>query len=324
MHLITSLAQCRSEAFRSRLERSAKVGVTIGNFDGMHRGHQALFGELGKALPEGALKVILTFAPHPRRVLNRKRGNVVDPGFWHITTLRRKVELADNFGFDVFAVVRFTRSFARLSPRQFVESYLIDGLQADLVVVGYDWSFGKGRAGSVETLGEIGDELGFETRIVPPFLLDGERVSSSLVREALEQGDLPRLEKLLGRRFEISGLVREGSRRGRTLGFPTANIRPIEQLLPPNGVYAAVAQSGGRRYAAAVSLGVRPVFEEQGERLLEVYFIDAGELDLYGKRVNVEFVRHLRSEQKFESVEALVAAMQKDAAAARQLIAPLL
>ena len=312
-----------------QLRAAERVGVTIGNFDGVHLGHQALFEQV-----DTDLRVLLTFAPHPRRVLSRRPGArlALDARYWTVTSQRRKIQLAERAGFDLFVLLRFTPSFARLSPRQFVERYLHQALHAKLVVVGYDWSFGKERAGSVETLHEgravivraaVGEEFGFETRIVEPVCIGELRVSTTLVKDALTSGDLPRLQSLLGRRFEIEGVVRHGDKRGRDLGFPTLNLKPREQLLPPDGVYAALVHIDERVYPSAVNLGVRPVFETAGERLLEAYLIDEVGLDLYGKRIRVEFVEKVRDERAFSSVEALIAAMQDDVAAIRNILAAL-
>ena len=295
----------------------------------MHLGHQALFAELDQQLKTRAedaqsLKVLLTFVPHPKRVLSkRSRAELVaDPSFWTISTQRRKVQLAASFGFDFYVLLRFTPSFSQLSPQEFVTQYLSAGLHADVVVVGYDWSFGKGRAGTVEVLQQLGEEHGFAARVVAPVLIEGERVSSSAVKQALAMGDLPQLEKLLGRCFEVEGIVRHGDKRGRQLGYPTANLRPVEQLLPPDGVYAGLVriENDETPYPAAISLGVRPVFERQGERLLEAYVLDQTNLHLYGKRIRVEFVRKLRDEKKFTTVDELLEAMKQDVADVRRAL----
>ena len=329
LQLITSLRQFQSESIQERLTNAAAVGVTIGNFDGMHLGHQGLFRELDSQLQsragnEAKVKALMTFTPHPRRVLSKRPREelVADPSFWTISSQRRKIQLAAEMGFDFFVLLRFTPSFASLSPEEFVRRYIVQALQADVVVVGYDWSFGKGRSGTVETLSALSAQYDFHAEIVEPVLVAGDRVSSSTVKAALASGDLQSIQRQLGRHFEVEGIVRHGEKRGRTLGFPTANLRPREQLLPPDGVYATYVRIEGdeTRYAAASSLGVRPVFEKQGERLLEAYLLDQQGIDLYGKRIRVEFVEKLRDEQNFDSLDDLLVAMKQDVANVRRIL----
>ena len=306
------------------------VGVTIGNFDGMHIGHRALFDSLKAevdaiASAEGKTpcRVLITFAPHPRQVFSKRP-------YQTLTTLRQKEELTREFGFDVMIVQRFIPSFFQISPLEFIEKYLVNTLHARVVVVGADWSFGKGRAGTVETLSQEGARLGFSTHVVTDVAEESLRVSSSSIRRALLDGDLQLAEKLLGRPFEILGRVSHGDKRGRTLGFPTANVHPGNQVLPPDGVYAGFAEIDGTTYQAALSLGVRPVFEEDGKQILEVHLLDDAGPDaggkpaevepLYGKLMRVTFVKFLRSEFKFDSVQALIKAMAEDVTQTRSLL----
>lgn len=308
MHFIRSIDQCLAPDLQARLGAKTFVGVTIGNFDGMHLGHQALFHALHNRLAAvaqakelSATSVMMTFSPHPQLVLadRPKEEFDADPRFWLITPLLEKIELARVFGFDYLFRAKFTRAFSQLSPKEFVEQYIVQALHAQLVVVGHDWSFACGKQGGSFELAELGKQFGYETLVVPPVLCDEERVSSSTVRDALAQGRLEQLEKLLGRPFEISGRVQHGEKRGRALGFPTANLLQKRQLLPRDGVYASLAIVDGRNFPAVTNIGVRPTFNSEKKRVIETHILDRRSLDLYRKRLIVRFVAYLRPEEKF-------------------------
>ncbi|MCB0323848.1 MAG: riboflavin biosynthesis protein RibF [Bdellovibrionales bacterium] len=329
MRLLTSLRDVSRPEHRRDLDGAA-VGVTIGNFDGMHRGHQALFAELreetaaeAEALGKPSRTMLFTFAPHPRQVLGRiarrtdAGASVPEEKRRQITPPRHKLLLARQYGFDYVFLKRFTPSFAACTPHEFVDRYLIQALGVCVVVVGYDWSFGQGRAGSSDTLAREGAARGFKVLVVPPVSLQGDRVSSSLVREAISAGALSRLSELLGRRFSIIGKVIQGDERGRTLGFPTANIACGEMLLPPNGVYAVTARIDGKAHPAVCNIGVRPTFDGS-KRLLEVHVLDASDLQLYGKWLEVEFISLIREERRFPGPEQLQAQIAADIAVARK------
>ena len=330
--LVRSPADCAREGVRSLIHPltgapPSAVGVTIGNFDGLHLGHQALFAKLDERLTAVAerggakpIRVLLTFAPHPKAVLQgiRRKEYVDHPELWQITSLREKLRLLDDFRFDLVFVARFHRRFAAQSPEEFVRRYLVDTLAAKVVVVGHDWSFGRDRVGGIDTLETAGLAHGFETVIVPPLLVEGNRVSSSAVKSALGRGELDEVQKLLGRPFAFQARVVGGERRGRTIGFPTANLMPSAQVLPADGVYCCWFEYQAQRIAAVVNIGVRPTFGG-GRRVVEAHLLDHS-ADLYGALARVTFVERLRDERRFADLAALQEAIRADIARARQLL----
>lgn len=327
MRFVHSLRELENPEIAQLLGPDSAVGVTIGNFDGFHLGHEALFERLEHRLNVLSrvqnlrpVRVLLTFVPHPRLVLSElPRSEAIERDeFKAITPIRTKVALAESRGFDLVFAVRFTQEFAKLSPEQFIEQYLVSALGAQLVVVGYDWSFGKGREGSAESLQREGQGYGFQVAVVPPMLLEDERVSSRAVRAAIQKGHLPELEKLLGRRFSLIGRVVHGEARGREIGFPTANLRVKGQLLPPDGVYAVRVAGETWQRDGVANIGVRPSFGG-GERLLEVHLLNDPSGELYGERIEVSFVQWIRPEAKFEGVEQLRAQIAQDVQTARAI-----
>lgn len=303
------------------------LGITIGNFDGIHRGHQQLFSTLTNALSQyreagkTVRAALTTFVPHPRIVLQQlTRAEVrADPKYWVLAPFRQKVTLAADFSFDALIAIRFTEALSRLTPEQFVRKFLVESLRVSVVVIGHDWSFGKGRAGNPETLVRFGDEFGFKVIVVPPFDIKGTRVSSSTVKSALANGDLSALNDLLGRNYSLIGRVTDGNKRGHQLGFPTVNQWLPEILLPPNGVYATKTRVQGKTYLSVTNIGVRPTFGESS-RQVETHILDLGETNLYQKHVEVEFVARLREERKFPNVTALQQAITEDIRQARELL----
>jgi riboflavin kinase/FMN adenylyltransferase len=290
--------------------------VAVGNFDGVHRGHQALVASaVAQARQTGGVAVVLTFDPHPSRVLRPEAG--VAP----LTTLEQKEELLAGLGVDRLAVLAFDRRLAGLSPGAFAEQVLAGALGARHVVVGESFRFGHDRQGDAHALLSLGGRLGFTVDVVPPVVRGGRPVSSSRVREALRQGAVREAGELLGRPYFVDGRVVKGDGRGRTIGVPTANLEPDEQVLPARGVYAAHCRvASGRGYLAVVNVGERPTFGG-GRLTVEAHLLDfSGEL--YASRVRLELIERLRGEERFSGAEALVARIQKDIAAARVLLPP--
>jgi riboflavin kinase / FMN adenylyltransferase len=290
----------------------ARRAVAIGNFDGAHLGHAAL---AARAREAGAGEVIaLTFSPHPARFF---RPEV--PHFRLMPEGLRAAWLADA-GFDGALVLPFDAALANMSAADFVTGILLGALKADLVVVGEDFHFGKGRAGTPDFLRAEGARLGFAVLLVPPVKTEaGDVMSSSAIRMALAAGDLPRANAMLGRAFAILGTVIHGAKRGRELGYPTANIALEEGFGLRHGVYAVRVLLEGREYAGAASFGTRPQFDN-GPPLLEVHLLDFSG-DLYGKALEVRFAAYLRPEGKFASLEALIVQMEADCKKARELLA---
>lgn len=316
--------------FRRAVRATGPVGLTIGNFDGMHLGHQYLFEELSSRLScfrtagmPDPLAVLLTFHPHPRSVLGKEdchnQHYRLQPG--RLTPFRMKVELASVYGFSCFAVARFDRALASVSAEDFITRYVASVFRPRVVVVGYDWSFGKERLGDTACLSRLAAELNFEAVIVSAKTDErGVRISSSSVKEALGRGDIAAARTHLGRNFAISGLTRRGHGRGRVLGFATANLVFSDQILPQDGVYAVFARIEGKEFSAVANVGLGPTFGGT-ERSVEVHLLDADDKDLYHKRMDVEFVERLRDEINYSAVADLLSAIGDDITKARKLLA---
>jgi len=300
-----------------------RPAIVIGNFDGVHRGHQALIATARRlADSSGGEVVALTFDPHPARLL----APALAPPL--ITTLERRAELLGDAGADVVVLEPFTHEFAAIQAEDFATEVLHRGFRPSYVVVGYDFSFGRGRRGDTAMLESLGSQLGFGVSIVRRVAIHGLTCSSTKVREFVLEGRVEGAEVLLGRPFEITGEVVRGAGRGRGLGFPTANIRPEADLLPKPGIYACRAvilddsgsAGGGAKKLAALSIGTNPTFVSTGKLSVEAYLLDH-DGDLYGKRLRLEVVGRLRDELRFESVDALVAQIHADVARTRELLA---
>jgi riboflavin kinase/FMN adenylyltransferase len=279
--------------------------ISIGVFDGVHLGHQHLLNHLIKeANKRDCLSGVITFKSHPRWVL--------DSGIkvaW-LNDLDMRISLLRNLGIDIVIPLEFTHEISQLTARQFTK-YLKEYLKLSGLVVGPNFALGKGREGTIENLRSLGREMDFSVEVVPPLILDGEVVSSSLIRQTLAQGDMKKVTKLLGRAYSFGSRVVPGNRRGQSLGFPTANfeIKP-EQAAPPNGIYATVAFVGQKILPAATNIGVSPTFGGS-ERLMETYIIGF-EGELYGQNLRIEFIDRIRDEKRFENVEALKSQIMKD------------
>jgi riboflavin kinase / FMN adenylyltransferase len=290
--------------------------VAVGNFDGVHRGHQALVARaMTTAAASGGAAVVLTFDPHPARVLAPEAAPTA------LMTIGQKAEALNRLGVHAMAVLPFTPEVAAASPEDFAAGVLDGALDASAVVVGANFRFGRGRAGDVGTLRSQGASLGFDVVEVPPVLVEGERVSSSRIREALSRGDAAFAAALLGRPHCIEGRVVAGEGRGRALGVPTANLHPTSETLPAVGVYAAWCwpESAAAAAPAVVNLGRRPTFGG-GAVSVEAHLLDfAG--DLYGRAMSLSFVCRLRGERTFPGPEALVTQIQEDIRSARHALA---
>ncbi|MCX5745355.1 MAG: bifunctional riboflavin kinase/FAD synthetase [Proteobacteria bacterium] len=294
--------------------------VAIGNFDGVHLGHRALVTRtcaLAGALGGGVLPVVLTFDPHPSALL----APHVAPSM--LTSIARRCELLGEAGAAAVVVEPFTRELAGYTPTAFIDDVLLGALRARAIVVGYDFSYGQGRSGTIEALAAHGRRAGVEVVVVPPVEVDGEAVSSTRVRARLRAGELPAAARLLGHRYDLDGVVVHGAKRGRTIGIPTANIKPDTDLVLASGIYACtLAVEGGAPLAAVASLGTNPTFVDQGGLVLEVYVLDwpFGAEEIYDRRVRTTFVERLRGESKFDSVDALLVQIRQDIEQARRVL----
>lgn len=290
--------------------------VTIGTFDGVHLGHRALIAlTIAQARERGLSPVVLTWDRHPAATL---RPEVAPP---MLSSPERKIELLRETGADVVAVLPFDVPLSQREPESFVRDVLVTGLGARLVLVGEGWRFGRGRAGTVDLLAELGRDLGFEARGVTLEEVGGEAASSSRVRKAVTSGDLSSAERLLGRPFDLDGVVEHGDARGAGLGFPTANLSIDPTIAaPPVGVYAGRARHGESWFPAATNVGVNPTFGGTETPRIETYLVGF-EGDLYGRTLRVEFWERLRDEKRFESVDDLVEQMGLDVEATKALVA---
>ena len=287
--------------------------LTIGVFDGIHLGHQRLLTHLrDEARKKNWLSGVVTFKSHPKAVLSPENKLL-----W-LSDMETRISLIRDLGIDVIVVLPFTSELARLTAQRFVQ--LLKGyLKMCGLIIGPDFALGKDREGDAEKLRLLGQEMGFSVEVIPPVVIDGQVVSSSAIRQALTQGDMKKAEKLFGRLFSLNGLVVGGDRRGRTFGFPTANLElKPEQALPSDGVYATIAHVGRELMPSVTSVGVRPTFGG-GKRLVETYLIDY-EGELLGQRLTLDLVNKLRDEKRFDTVEELKSQMGRDVEQARQIL----
>jgi riboflavin kinase / FMN adenylyltransferase len=289
--------------------------LTIGNFDGVHLGHQAMLAQLRDvAKTRGLPACVMTFEPHPREFFTPHDAPT------RLTTLREKLELLANFGVDRTYVCPFNQHFSSLTAQQFIEDLLVLRLQTRWLLVGDDFRFGAKRAGDFAQLTEAAPCAGFELVAMASFTHNGERVSSTAVRNALARGDLTRAKELLGRTYSISGRVMHGNKLGRTIGFPTANVQMRHNRPPLAGIFAVhlhVAENGV--LPGVASLGLNPTVSDSTRAKLEVHVFDFSG-DLYGKHVQVEFLKKLRDEEKYADVEKLKQQIQIDADQARDFL----
>ncbi len=281
--------------------------ATVGMFDGVHLGHRVLFDRvLSEAKERGARAGVVTFDPHPLEILAPDKAPCM------LTTIEQRLRLFEEAGFDVALVLPFNRELSALSPQDFAREALVEELNVCKILVGEDFRFGRDRAGDVAALRNIGEKDGFEAEAVGLVEGDEGKISSSDVRLLLRRGLVEAVTTLLGRPFRLAGTVVKGDERGRTLGFPTANIKPHERAcLPGLGVYAGWLHHDGKRLPAAINVGVRPTFKTDDPPLTEVHVLDF-EGDLYGAEVEVGFDYYLRPEERFADVDALVTQMHAD------------
>jgi riboflavin kinase/FMN adenylyltransferase len=289
--------------------------LTIGSFDGVHLGHLTLLKELiSGARAEGLTAVVLTFHPHPAVVLNKRKE------FSYLSTPEGKAGLLDRAGVDVVITHPFSLQVAQISARDFILK-LVENLKMRHLCVGHDFALGRGREGDLPALTQLGGELGYTVSVVEPVELDGEVVSSSRVRQALMDGDVELAHRLLGRPYKIIGEVVHGDSRGRSLGFPTANLEVwAERALPNPGVYACWAAIEGKEYAAVTNVGFRPTFDNQPLRpRVEAFLLDF-DGDLYRRTMRLSFMRRLRDEVRFNDIQALIDQMHRDVQVGRQML----
>lgn len=291
----------------SSTTKATASAVTIGNFDGVHCGHQAMFARLKEVAAGCALvPTVMTFEPHPREVFTPEQAPA------RLTSLREKLELLKAAGIQRVALVHFSQRFARLTADEFIDRLLLQELRARWILVGDDFRFGANRAGDFNALRAAGVAKGFEVESLPSVLIDGERASSTAVRTALAKGDLSRAARILGRPYSIAGRVVHGDKLGKTLGYPTANIQLKHNIPPLSGIFAVeLCGLDGGVLPGVASLGVRPTVKQNGAATLEVHVFDFHDR-IYGAHVRVDFLHKLRDEEKFSDLPALIAQIARD------------
>ncbi len=284
--------------------------VSIGNFDGVHCGHERLLGELRK-IASGRPAAVISFYPHPVRVLRPELG------LRYISSVREKAERLGELGIDLLYFVRFSCAVSQMTAHEFIQKVLVDSLHAKDLVVGEDVAIGRAREGNLDFLRKALPQYGIGLHVVPKLEIQGRKAGSRQIRELIAAGDVERAAELIGSPFTISARVGHGDKRGSAIGFPTANIAIARRLIPKSGVYLCRVEIEGVSYQAVANIGTRPTFHGRGERL-EVHILDFPYRRLYGARMHVSFLARLRDEKKFDSVDTLKAQIEIDIAAARR------
>ena len=292
----------------SEINRDENTFLTLGTFDGVHLGHQKIIDRLiSKTRSAGGRNFLITFDPHPRNVIKK------NDDFKILSTPAEKAAVLEKLGIMNLLVINFTKEFSQQSAEKFFKNYIIDRIGIKEIVIGYDHHFGKGRGGDESTLRDLGRQYGFGVETVDAFRYNGEIVSSTKIRKAIAEGSIKTASAYLDRNYEFSGTVIEGDKRGRELGFPTANIKPDNEnkLLPSLGIYLVEFFVTDKRFFGLLSIGKRPTFYNSGKIVPEVYVYDFDE-DIYGEYVKVAVLERLRGEEKFSSAEELVTQMRID------------
>lgn len=291
------------------------TGVGLGNFDGLHIGHMALINTLIRECQLNALaSVVYTFTKHPENILRKK---LITP---LLLTEQKKIDLLSEISLDYLYFDQFNEDFSRLSPENFVKEVLIERLNIKLAVAGYDYKFGYQGQGDIPMLKELGKKYGFRVIVIPAIKCDNQIISSTKIRQCVINGELETSYKLLGRNYSITAEVVSGRRIGNTIGFPTANIHPERFLvLPANGVYITKTLLDGKLYNSMTNVGFNPTFEDVKQKTVETHIIDFN-MDIYGKKIEVFFLKKIRDERKFDSVESLKQQIAKDMQTAKEYL----
>ncbi|MEK6528621.1 MAG: bifunctional riboflavin kinase/FAD synthetase [Nitrospirota bacterium] len=288
--------------------------VAIGNFDGVHLGHQAIFRMISeRAKKKNGTSVILTFEPHPLRIIAPERAPQL------LTPFKDKINLIESFGVDVIICINFTKDFASIKAEDFVKNILVANIEPKEIFIGSNYRFGKGRKGSPELLKELGSQYGFEVTVVNEIKINGAALSSSKIRTLIAKGKIEDASLFLGRHYSVVGIVVEGAKRGKKLlNIPTANIAVFNELLPKDGVYAVSVELDRKTYGGAANIGFKPTFEDK-KFSFEVHILDFDK-DILGKNIRVNFIKRIRDEMKFPDIETLSAQMRKDIENIRKIL----
>ncbi|MFA6980405.1 MAG: bifunctional riboflavin kinase/FAD synthetase [Ignavibacteriaceae bacterium] len=290
------------------IEKNDNTIITIGTFDGVHLGHQEIFNVLiNKSKNNGCRSFVITFEPHPRMVIQPNSDLKL------LTTFDEKVEILRKMGIDNLLVIPFTKEFSQLTSEEFFRKYIINGIGIKKMVIGYDHHFGKGRDGDEQKIRSLGALNNFEVQKTEAVTINETVVSSSKIRHALSEGEVKTAAQMLGRNYSFSGLVVVGDKRGRELGFPTANIQLENEnkLIPKNGVYAVKVFLEERIFNGVMNIGLRPTFKDTKIVLSEVHILNFDE-EIYGKKIRIEFIERIRDEKKFGSKEELIKQIEID------------
>ena len=299
------------------VDRVPNTVLTVGTFDGVHAGHRVLMDTvLKKADEREARSVILTFDPHPREIINPGEA-----GIKLLSTLQERRAVLEELGIDTLLVIPFDRDFSLLTAEEFVRDIIYERIGVSEFVIGYDHHFGRDREGTIETVERLGKKLGFDAYVVSKQEVGEQTVSSTAIRNAIhEEGDMGQATEMLQRRYRLSGTVVHGDKRGKEIGFPTANIHLLDdrKVVPKQGVYAVEATVGDSRWSGMMNIGVRPTFNGQ-DQTLEVHLFDFNE-NIYGKTIEIQFVERIRDEKEFSGVEELVEQLNEDKQAAQKIL----
>ena len=304
----------------SEIVKIKNAVVTVGSFDGLHKGHIRIFEKvLELSNKDNGTSFVITFEPHPRSVISK------DFDLKILTSLEEKKEVLKKIGIENLMVINFTKEFSQLTSEEFIKQFIIEKIGASDMVIGHDHKFGKDRLGDEKKLREVGKMYNLDVTAVPPEMLDGEIISSSKIRNALFAGDIEKAGLLLGRNYTLSGIIVKGMQRGRLLGFPTANIQPDDEkkAIPMNGVYIVKCLLEDETHFGIMNIGFRPTFENKHELIPEVHILNF-DRDIYGKYFKVEFLKRLRNEKKFESKEDLIHQIEADKIEAQKFIEKLI
>jgi len=290
--------------------------VTIGTFDGLHIGHKKIIsGLIAKAKELKSKSVVITFEPHPRTVVSNNFDIKI------LTTIDEKKKVLSEIGIDQLCIINFTKEFSKQTYKEFLENIIIEKNKAQHIIIGYDHKFGKDRNGDKNNLLELSEEKNIGVTIVSAKEVEDTIISSTKIREALLEGNIDLANKMLGRNYSLSGVVVEGTKRGRTLGFPTANLEVGDKtkLIPQNGVYFVEVKVSSQEYYGVLNIGLRPTFNNRVEPIAEVHIL-AFDKNIYGENITIEFIERLRDEKKFNSIDELKVQIAKDVKEAKEII----